>query len=169
MIFFTETKDVITMEDTFYLRRESYEKLLEELKQLKDQKQITAKEIGEAAAQGDLKENAEYMAAKEKQSELLIKIDSLEAKLRKTQIIDDLDVDKSEARIGATVTIVDSETGNENTYLLVGSMESDPDEGKLSVKSPIAVQILGKKAGDEFEVDLPKGIRKFKLVKMEYS
>ena len=169
MIFFTETKDVITMEDTFYLKRESYEKLLEELKQLKDQKQITAKEIGEAAAQGDLKENAEYMAAKEKQSELLIKIDSLEAKLRKTQIIDDLDVDKSEARIGATVTIVDLETGNENTYLLVGSMESDPDEGKLSVKSPIAVQILGKQAGDEFEVDLPEGIRKFKLVKMESS
>ncbi len=157
------------MEDTFYLKRESYEKLIRELKDLKDKKQNTAKEIGEAASQGDLKENAEYMAAKEKQSELLIKIDSLEARLRKTQIIDDLDVDKSQARIGATVTIKDLDTNDETTYLLVGSMESDPEAGKLSVKSPIAGQILGKKAGDEFEVDLPKGKKKFKLVKMEYK
>jgi len=157
------------MEDTFYLKRESYEKLLKELKTLKEQKAGVAEEISEAAAQGDLRENAEYVAAKEKASELLIKIDNLEAKLRKAQIVDDMDIDKTEARIGATVSIKEMSSGLEMSYTLVGSMESNPDEGKLSVKSPIAAALLGKKQGEEFDVELPKGKKRFKLVKLEYK
>ena len=92
------------MSETFYLSRKNYEKLREELDALKKIKAQLSEEIGEAARQGDLKENAEYAAAKEKQAETLSKINDLEIRLRNTRITDDLDVDRSEARIGATVT-----------------------------------------------------------------
>ena len=95
------------MEEAFYVSRKKYEALVNELKDLKNLKAELSNEIGEAAAQGDLKENAEYHAAKEKQAETLIRIQELEMRLRNAQITDDLTVDKSEARIGATVTIRD--------------------------------------------------------------
>lgn len=140
-----------------------------ELKNLKDTKAQLSQEIGEAAAQGDLKENAEYHAAKEKQAETLIRIQELENTLRNAEITDNLDVDRSEARIGATVTILDLEAELEFTYTLVGSMESNPEKGLLSVKSPLASGVLGHKEGDEFEAQLPKGPHKYKLVKLEYK
>lgn len=152
-----------------YISRKKYESLLGELKTLKDTKAQLSQEIGEAAAQGDLKENAEYHAAKEKQAETLIRIQELEATLRNAEITDGLDVDRSEARIGATVTIADIEGGIEFTYTLVGSMESNPEKGLLSVKSPLASGVLGHKEGDEFEAQLPKGPRKYKLTKLEYK
>ena len=115
------------------------------------------------------KENAEYHAAKEKQAETLIRIQELETKLRNAEITDNLDVDHSEARIGATVTIKDEDADIEFTYTLVGSMESNPDKGLLSVKSPLASGVLGHKEGDEFEAQLPRGPKKYKLVKLEYK
>ncbi|WP_428897302.1 transcription elongation factor GreA [Parelusimicrobium proximum] len=151
-----------------YLSRAGYEKMVSELKELKDLKAALSEEIGEAARQGDLRENAEYAAAKSKQEETLIKIQDLETKLRNTEITDNLDIDKSEARIGATVTIKDA-SGLEMTYTLVGSMESDPEKGLLSVKAPVAAAVLGKKEGEEFEVELPKGKKTFKLIKLEYK
>ena len=157
------------MSETFYMSRKKYEALVNELKDLKDLKAALANEIGTAAAQGDLKENAEYHAAKEKQAQTLMRIDELELRLRNAQITDDLAVDKSEARIGATVTILDVAADLEFTYTLVGSMESNPDKGLLSVKSPLANGILGKKQGEEFEAQLPRGPRKYKLVKLEYK
>ncbi len=152
-----------------YISRKKYESLLGELKNLKDAKSQLSLEIGEAAAQGDLKENAEYHAAKEKQAETLIRIQELEETLRNAEITDNLDVDRSEARIGATVTIKDLEADVEFTYTLVGSMESNPDKGLLSVKSPLASGVLGHKEGEEFEAQLPKGPHKYKLVKLEYK
>ena len=95
------------MAEVFYVSRKKYEELLQELKDLKEVKAQLAEEIGTAAAQGDLKENAEYHAAKEKQAQTLERINMLELRLRNAEITDDLTVDKSEARIGATVTIVD--------------------------------------------------------------
>jgi len=157
------------MAEIFYMSRKKYEELVAELKNLKDIKAALATEIGTAAAQGDLKENAEYHAAKEKQAQTLMRIDELEIRLRNAQITDDLEVDKSEARIGATVTILDLAAEMEFTYTLVGSMESNPDKGLLSVKSPLASAILGKKQGEEFEAQLPRGPRKYKLVKLEYK
>ncbi len=157
------------MSEIFYLSRKNYEKMREELDELKKIKAQLSEEIGEAARQGDLKENAEYVAAKEKQAETLSKINDLEIRLRNTQITDDLDVDRTEARIGATVTIEDLSDGEQTTYTLVGSMESNPDEGRLSVKTPLASGILGCKEGDTFEVSLPKSKRKYKLVKLEYK
>ena len=155
--------------EPFYDRKKKYEALVNELKDLKELKAQLSTEIGEAAAQGDLKENAEYHAAKEKQTETLIRIQELEIRLRNAQITDDLTVDKSEARIGATVTIQDIDAGIEFTYTLVGSMESNPEKGLLSVKSPLANGVLGKKEGEIFEAVLPKGPKKYKLVKLEYK
>lgn len=152
-----------------YISRKKYESLVEKLKDLKEIKAQLSQEIGEAAAQGDLKENAEYHAAKEKQAETLIRIQELENTLRSAEITDNLDVDRSEARIGATVTIADISAGVEFTYTLVGSMESNPEKGLLSVKSPLASGVLGHKEGDEFEVQLPRGPHMYKLVKLEYK
>ena len=136
--------------EKYYVSRKKYEELVQELKNLKDLKATLSVEIGEAAAQGDLRENAEYHAAKEKQAETLIRIQELETKLRNAEITDNLDVDHSEARIGATVTFVDEDAGLEFTYTLVGSMESNPDKGLLSVKSPLASGVLGHKEGEYF-------------------
>ena len=157
------------MSETFYVSRKAYEKLRQDLEDLKKLKTQLSEEIGEAARQGDLKENAEYHAAKEKQAETLSKINDLEIRLRNASITDDLDVDKTEARIGATVTIEDMEDGEHSSYTLVGSMESNPEKGLLSVKAPIAAALLGKKEGEVFEVILPRAKRKYKLVKMEYK
>ena len=157
------------MAEVFYVSRKKYEDLVKELKGLKDLKAQLSMEIGDAAAQGDLKENAEYHAAKEKQAETLIRIQELETRLRNAQITDDIMVEKSEARIGATVTIKDEAAGIEFTYTLVGSMESNPEKGLLSVKSPLANGILGKKEGEEFEAQLPRGPKKYKLIKLEYK
>jgi transcription elongation factor GreA len=157
------------MSEVFYVSRKKYEALVNELKDLKELKASLSNEIGEAAAQGDLKENAEYHAAKEKQAETLIRIQELETRLRNCQITDDLTVDHSEARIGATVTIADVDAEIEFTYTLVGSMESNPDKGLLSVKSPLAQSVLGKKEGETFQAVLPRGPKTYKLVKLEYK
>lgn len=155
--------------EKYYLSRAGYEKMVKELNDLREIKAALSVEIGEAARQGDLKENAEYAAAKSKQEETLIKIQDLETKLRNTVITDDLAIDKSEARIGATVTLKDIAADFDMTYTLVGSMESNPDKGLLSVKSPLASAVLGKKEGEEFEAELPKGKKKYKLIKLEYK
>jgi transcription elongation factor GreA len=93
----------------------------------------------------------------------------LEIKLRNVRITDDLNVDKTQARIGATIVIEDLDDGEQTTYTLVGSMESNPDKGLLSVKSPLAGALLGKKEGETFELVLPKTKLKYKLVKLEYK
>ena len=157
------------MSEVFYVSRKKYEELLEELKSLREVKAQLSEEIGTAAAQGDLKENAEYHAAKEKQAQTLSRINELEVRLRNAQITDDLTVDKSEARIGATVTIEDQAAGIEFTYTLVGPSEANPDKGLLSVKSPLANGILGKKEGETFKALLPRGPRTYKLTKLEYK
>jgi len=155
--------------EIFYLSRKNYEKLRKDLDDLKKVKARLSEEIGEAARQGDLKENAEYHAAKEKQTETLAKINELEIRLRNCRITDDLNVDKTEARIGATVTIEDLGDGEKTVYTLVGSMESNPDKGLLSVKSPVAMALLGKKEGEEFEVVMPRAKNKYRLIKLEYK
>ncbi len=157
------------MSEVFYVSRKKYEELVNQLKDLKKIKAQLAEEIGAAAAQGDLKENAEYHAAKEKQSQTLSLINELEVRLRNAEITDDLTVDHSEARIGATVTIADETAGLEFTYTLVGPAEANPDKGLLSVKSPLASGVLGKKEGEVFEAQLPRGPRTYKLVKLEYK
>lgn len=151
-----------------YMSREGYLKIKAEIERLKKVKIELSREIGEAAAQGDLSENFGYVAAKEKQAETLRRIDDLEQKLKSAQLIENLSINKDEARIGATVTLKEKESGEEFVYTLVGGEESDPLKGKISVESPLAQGVLGAKVGQDLKVTLPAGIRQFQVVKVEY-
>lgn len=150
-----------------YLSRDGREKLIKDLENLKKEKQKTSIDIKEAMEQGDLRENAGYTAAKERQAELLRRIADIEEKLANAQLIEELGVVTDEVRIGATVTLSDGE--DEFDYTLVGPEESDPTKGRISVHSPLAQGLLGAKAGQEVQVQLPAGPKKFKVVKVRYS
>jgi len=154
--------------DTVYITREGYEKLRDELDALRRLKAELSAEIGEAASQGDLSENAAYTYSKEKQTQTLMRIGELEQRLRRAELIDDLKVNKSEARIGATVTLK-CKDGTESVYTLSGATDSDPAQGKISVNSPMARGVLGKKAGETFKIALPKGEKEFTLARIVYS
>ncbi|MBI4051498.1 MAG: transcription elongation factor GreA [Elusimicrobia bacterium] len=150
-----------------YLTREGYEKLESELQRLKKLKVELSREIGEAMEQGDLRENAGYTAAKERQAEVLRRIAEIDEKLRKAKLIEELNVSKDEIRIGAKVTLREKESGEEFVYILTGQEEADPARGTISVHSPLAQGLLGLKAGQEAKINLPAGLRSFKILKVE--
>lgn len=152
-----------------YLTRDGYEKLKSELERLMRLKAELSKEIGEAMEQGDLKENAGYAAAKERQAEVLRRIAEIDSKLKGARLVETLDVKKDEARIGATVTLLEESSGEEFIYTLVSSDESDPLAGRISVESPMAQGILGCKTGEKIKIPLPAGARTFAVRKVEYK
>ncbi len=125
--------------------------------------------IAEARSHGDLSENAEYDAAKEKQGFIEGRIKDLEGKLANAQIIDPRHLD-AEGRVvfGATVDLVDAETGDEVKYQIVGDDEADIKSGKISVGSPIARALIGKYAGDVADVNAPGGLRHYEIVDVHY-
>ncbi len=125
--------------------------------------------IAEARSHGDLSENAEYDAAKEKQGFIEGRIKDLEGKLANAQIIDPRHLD-AEGRVvfGATVELVDAETGDEVKYQIVGDDEADIKSGKISVGSPIARALIGKYAGDVADVNAPGGLRHYEIVDVHY-
>jgi transcription elongation factor GreA len=153
------------MGDTF-LTRAGYEKLIKELEPLKKQKNQLSQDIAEAREKGDLKENAEYHSAKEKLGEVMTRIAKINDKLEGAKIIDDIKIPKGQVGIGCTVELED-EDSDRLTYTLVGEDESDPTEGKISVYSPLAQGLLGKKVGETATVDLPAGPRQFKILSAE--
>ncbi len=125
--------------------------------------------IAEARSHGDLSENAEYDAAKEKQGFVEDRIKDLEGKLANAQIIDPRHLD-AEGRVvfGATVELVDAETGDEVKYQIVGNDEADIKAGKISVSSPIARALIGKYAGDVADVNAPGGLRHYEIIEVHY-
>lgn len=146
------------------------EKLRTELQHLKSvERPAVIQAIAEARAQGDLSENAEYDAAKEKQGFIEGRIAELESKLSNAQIIDPKTVD-ADGRIvfGATVELEDAESGDTVTYQIVGDDEADIKRGKISVSSPIARALIGKHAGDSVEVQAPGGARHYEVLDVEY-
>ena len=155
--------DTTTMGDTF-LTRAGYEKLIKDLEPLKKMKHQLSQDIGEAREKGDLKENAEYHSAKEKLGEVMGRIAKIQDKLQSAKLIDDIKVPHGVVSIGGKVILQD-EDGDEMTYVLVGEDESDPSEGLLSVYSPLAQGLLGKKQGENVTVELPAGPRRFKVIK----
>ena len=155
------------MGDT-YLTREGHKKLLAELDYLRGMKKQLSLDIGEAREKGDLKENAEYHSAKEKLGEVMGRISKVQDKLDNAKFIEDLKTPKDTVSIGVKVTLKD-EDGDEYEYALVGEDDSDPANGKISVYSPLAQGLLGKKVGEETLVDLPAGPRRFKVLKTEPS
>ena len=151
------------------MTKTGYEDLKEKLKKMKtvDRQQII-KEIRIAAAHGDLSENAEYDAAKEKQSFIEGKIKDIEGKIGSAQVIDISKLSSDRVVFGATVTLYDTEKDSEITYQIVGDLESDIKELRIAITSPIARAMIGKEEGDEFVVNAPAGELAYEIIRIEY-
>jgi len=146
------------------------EKMRAELHRLKTiERPAVIQAIAEARAQGDLSENAEYDAAKEKQGFIEGRIADLEAKLSHAQIIDPKTLD-ADGRVvfGATVDLEDADSGDTVTYQIVGDDEADIKAGKISVSSPIARALIGRHAGDSVDVQAPGGVRQYEVLDVRY-
>ena len=146
------------------------EKLRQELHRLKTvERPRIIQAIAEARAHGDLSENAEYHAAKEQQGFIEGRIADLEAKLASAQIIDPLTVNAAGRVVfGATLDLLDVDSGKQATYQIVGEDEADINYGKLSISSPIARALIGKEPGDVVEVRVPDGIRNYEVLDVRY-
>lgn len=151
-----------------YLSKEGYERLENELKDLKIRgRREIANEIAEARSKGDLSENAEYDAAKEAQGHLEKKIAELENTLATATIIDDREIDDSKAYVLSTVTILNRNVNKEMKYTLVSKDEADFKQSKISIDSPIGKGILGKEVGDVVTVKIPAGELELEILKIE--
>ncbi len=124
--------------------------------------------ISEARAHGDLSENAEYHAAKEQQSLNEGRIHELEEKLGRAEVIDLTKLSGDTVKFGATVSLVDEDTDEEKKYMIVGDVEADAKNGRISISSPIARALIGKEVGDSVEVAAPGGARAFEILKVEF-
>ncbi len=141
-----------------------------ELKKLKSvERPAIIQAISIAREHGDLSENAEYHAAKEKQSFIEGRVAELEDKLARADIIDTSKLGGSSVKFGATVTVIDVESEKESTYKIVGEDEADVSLGKVSVTSPIARALIGKEEGDEAEVAAPGGVRAYEIASVTYK
>ncbi len=147
-----------------------YEKISAELKRLKEvERPNIVKEIDVARSHGDLKENAEYHAAKEKQLFIEARISDLSNMLAKAQVIDPATLDHKKVSFGSTVEILNLDTEKKATYTIVGAAESCPQKGFISFSSPIARALLGKTQGEEITIELPKGESDFEILKVYYK
>ena len=139
---------------------------LEDLKNIQRPKVVEA--IAEARSHGDLKENAEYHSAREKQCFIEGRIKELEAVLGRAEIIDPTNFSGT-VKFGATVTLVDEDTDEENTYQIVGEPEADIENGKLNIMSPLARSLIGKEEGDSIDVRTPGGIKSYEIISVNFK
>lgn len=147
----------------------TYKTLSEELEQLKTHERgIIAKVIDEARELGDLKENAEYHAAKDKQGLMEARIAELTDIIGRAQVIDPSSLAHERISFGSTVVMTDQATDEEMTYTIVGAQESNPSIGLISFQSPVAKALLGKEEGDEVEITLPSGKRTYDIEEVSY-
>jgi len=152
------------------MTRNGVERLKEELQQLKSQDRPNIiQAIAEARAQGDLSENAEYDAAKEKQGFIEGRISEIEAKLSNVQIIDPASLNaEGKCVFGATIDLEDLNDEKKVTYQIVGDDEADIKSNKISISSPIARALIGKELGDVIEVETPGGIKSYEIMDVKY-
>ena len=143
-------------------------KLREELARLKEERPKISREIGIARDHGDLKENAEYHAAKERQGLVEAHIKDIEDKLSRAEIIDPSKLSGDRVRFGATVSLLNLDTDEESTYQIVGADEADLKNGTISISAPIARALIGKSTGDEVVVNLPGGKRRYEIGSIEF-
>ncbi|MDE2029965.1 MAG: transcription elongation factor GreA [Alphaproteobacteria bacterium] len=157
------------MTDKVPMTKLGYERLEEELKTLKSvERPAVIKAIAEAREHGDLSENAEYTAAREKQSFIEGRIQELEDKISRAEIIDVSALSGKDIKFGATVTLIDDDTEEKVTYQIVGEDESDIKAGLLSISSPLARALINKTVGDTVEVVTPKGGKGYEVAKVAY-
>jgi len=158
------------MDDVIALTKEGFEALRAKLKHLKEvERPKIIKAIADARALGDLSENAEYHAAKERQGFLETEIARLEDILARAQVVDTSKFTDNKVRFGAWVTLYDEDKEQEVRYQIVGEPEADIDNGKISVTSPLAKALIGKEEGDEVTFKAPKGTRHFTIIRVEYK
>ncbi|MBB3066833.1 MULTISPECIES: transcription elongation factor GreA [Limibacillus] len=142
-----------------------YEQLQEELRHLRSvERPAVIKAIAAAREHGDLSENAEYHAARERQSFIEGRVAELEDKVSRAEVIDVSKLSGDTVKFGATVTLVDEDTDEEMTYQLVGEDEADVKQGRIGITSPIARAIIGKSVGDSVEVDTPRGAKQYEIL-----
>lgn len=155
------------MDKKVVLTREGLKNLEDELQELKiTRRKEIAEKIKEARSQGDLSENAEYDSAKDEQAEVEARIINIEKMLRNAEVIDDSDVDHTLINVGSRILLCDMEFNDEVEYLIVGSAEANPMQGKISNESPLGRILLGHRAGEIVEVNAPAGIIKYKIAKI---
>lgn len=147
-----------------------FDALEEELKRLKsNERPAVIQAIAEAREHGDLSENAEYHAARERQSFIEGRIKELEAVVSAAQIIDPATLNGDTVKFGARVQIVDEETDAEVTYQIVGHYEANADHGRISINAPIARALIGKAVGDSVEVHTPQGRRSYEILEVIFE
>jgi transcription elongation factor GreA len=147
-----------------------YTRLQEEIKRLKTiERPAIIRAIAEARTHGDLSENAEYHAARERQSFIEGRLMELEDKVARAEVIDTSKLSGSVVKFGATVTLADEETDEEQTFRIVGEDEADIKDGRLSVASPLARALIGKGKGDSVEVSTPRGNKSYEVVTVAFG
>ena len=154
----------------FLVSRATKEKLEEELKQLKVVKRpYIAKALEEARAHGDLKENAEYDAAKQEQGLLEARIREVEDKLSRARLLEDENITGEHVSIGCVVTVKDLKTKQEENYRIVGEEEANFAQNKISLRTPIAMGMIGKKVGDKVDIQVPAGLLQYQILKIQVA
>jgi transcription elongation factor GreA len=147
-----------------------YKKLQDELNHLKlIERPQNTKAIEEARELGDLKENAEYHAAKERQVHIDDRLNELTTMLNEATLVDPSSLEHARVSFGSTVLLCDLDSDEEITYTIVGACESNPSMGLISFDSPLAKQLLGKEEGDEFKAKLPSGTKEFEVLEVTYK
>jgi transcription elongation factor GreA len=155
--------------DKIPMTAEGYTTLEAELKHCQQERPRIIQQISEARSHGDLSENAEYHSAKEAQSHNEGRIVELEDLLQRAEVIDVTKLNGSTIKFGATVTLIDEDTEKERVFQIVGETEAEVKSGKVSVSSPTARALIGKKAGDSVEVNTPGGGKSYEIVKVAYK
>lgn len=145
------------MSDEIYVTRDGLDGMKAELTRMNEERMKIADKIEEARELGDLKENAEYHAAKEAQAMLHAHIRDMEDKIARSRVLEDQDIDLSKAYVGAIVKVLNKKTGKEITYTLVSPVEADMASGKISTQSPVGNAILGSSIGDVVTAKVPAG------------
>ncbi len=158
------------MTDKVPMTMTGFERLEDELRTLKGiERPAIIKAIAEAREHGDLSENAEYHAARERQSFVEGRIQELESKISRADVIDTSKLDSKTIKFGATVTLVDNDTDEKANYQIVGEDEADIKAGRLSITSPLARALINKAVKDAVEVSTPKGSKSYEVVKVAYK
>ncbi len=157
------------MSEKFPMTAEGLARLEEELKHLKTTaRPEVIRLIAEAREHGDLSENAEYHAARERQSFIEGRVGELEDKVARAEVIDISSLSGDTVTFGATVTLVDEDTDEKLTYQLVGELEADVKAGRLAITAPLSRALIGKEVGDSVEVNTPKGEKAYEILKVNF-
>lgn len=157
------------MSEKFPMTAEGFARLEEELRHLKTvARPEVIKAIAEAREHGDLSENAEYHAARERQSFIEGRVGVLEDRISRAQVIDPTKLSGDTVKFGATVRVVDEDTDQETQYQIVGETEADVKAGRIAVTSPIARALIGKAVGDSVEVTTPKGTKAYEILDVAF-